>query len=241
MQVRLVSSRPDWYGGEEQLRLLLRGLLARGHDAVAVVPARAASARRLVEHSLPVRTFPGGGHAPPALWAIRTALRGADVVHCNDPRALTAVTLATAGRYRRRCVAARRVDFRPRSPWVYRRFAARVICVSAAIRAICLRAGLPGERLRLVYDGVDPARMRGGDRARGRAVAGAPAGVPLVLSVAKCKPSKGIADLIAAATRVPAGRAVFAHAGDGPLLREHRRRVEALTWRGPRRRAPPRA
>ncbi len=117
-----------------------------------------------------VVAFAGGGRNPAALWQIRRGLRRIrpDVLHYNDSHAIVAAGLAALGMHVPARIAARRVDFPFRSPRTYRWFCDRVVCVSQAVRRVCREGGLPEAMLRVVHDGVDPARVAAGDRCRGR-------------------------------------------------------------------------
>ena len=113
-------------------------------------------------------TFAGNGRNPGALWRIRRYLRGLrpDVLHCNDPHALTGVGLAAVGLGIPARIAARRTSFPIRSPLPYRWLCDRVACVSREAARLCRDGGIPDAMLRVVHDGVDPDRVGGGDRRR---------------------------------------------------------------------------
>lgn len=115
---------------------------------------------------------------------------------------------------------------RPRPPAPARRLADRVlrpgtvfVAASQALRGELLAAGLPEERVALVYSGIETEAFAPGDRAAARAAAGLPPGRPIVLVPARLHPMKGHVDLLAALPsvrrRVP-GVLVLC-AGDGPL------------------------
>ena len=141
------------------------------------------------------------------------------ILHFNDPHALQSAGLAGGGLPIRLRVASRRVDFPLRSAALYRWFCDGVVCVSDAVKRICMSAGLAPERLPVVHDGVDPVRMRVGDRQRGREALGLDPAVPLLLTIAKLTDHKGHGDLLkalpAVLRRFP--QTVLACAGDGPL------------------------
>ena len=225
LRILILSTQHAWYGGEEQARQLALGLLRRGHRPVVLVPERSVARERIAADGIELGTFARRGHTPAGLAIIRRAARRVDLIHCNDPHALSATGLAlTVGR-RPAIVVSRRVAFEPRSPWAYVRWSDLVVCVSRAIRERCLQSGIPSERLRLVLDGVDPGRMASGDRRRGRQALAVDNGTQVVLCVASLREAKGHRDLVRAARLLAdqRPRARFFFAGDGP----ERERLEA--------------
>ncbi len=74
-----------------------------------------------------------------------------------------------------------------------RRFLADADLVLALSREEVARARtrLPGTRVELLPNGVDPAWLAAGDRTRGRRTADVPDGAPLALTVARVDPQKG--------------------------------------------------
>jgi glycosyltransferase involved in cell wall biosynthesis len=151
-----------------------------------------------------------------------------DVLHYNDSHAMTAAGLASLGLAIPMRVAARRVDFALRSSRPYRWFCDRVICVSRAVGQVCRDGGLPDAMLRVVHDGVDPARAASGDRRRGRQSLGVADNETLVLCVAKLTDHKGHRFLLDAlpevVQKIPG--LVVALAGDGELRESLEQQVQ---------------
>jgi glycosyltransferase involved in cell wall biosynthesis len=179
-----------------------------------------------------VAAFPGGGRGPAALWHMRRVLRRArpDVLYYNDSHAMNGAGIASLGMPIPLRVAARRVDFPVRSPRPYRWFCDRVLCVSHAVAQVCRAGGLTDEMLRVVHEGVDPQRVRSGDRQRGRQALSLADDQPLLLTVATLTEHKGhrfLLDAMPAVVREVPG-VVLALAGDGELLDPLRRQAEAL-------------
>src|SRR5262245_25370222 len=166
----LVATQRSWRGGEEQAWQLALGLRERGHNVHLIASAESPIATRMKQASFCVREFRGSPRRPRAIWWMRRTLLSLrpDVVHYNDPHALTAAGLACCGLKIPLRVMARRVDFPLSSSSRYRWFADRIICVSRAVARVCERGGVPPNNLAVVYDGVDPLRMTTGDRERGR-------------------------------------------------------------------------
>ncbi len=101
------------------------------------------------------------------------------------------------------------------------RDAAGMLAVSAALREDMVALGLPGERIRVHYTGVDLARFRpAADRAAAKAALGVSG--PLLLSVGALLPRKGHALVIEALARLPRGTLMIV--GQGP----ERAALEAL-------------
>ena len=116
------------------------------------------------------------------------------------------------------------------SPRAYRWFCDRVACVSQAVRQVCLAGGLPETMLRVVHDGVDPARAAAGDRRRGRQSLGLTDGQLLLLCAARLTDHKGHRYLLEALPAVirQFPDVVLALAGDGELDETLRRQAEQL-------------
>lgn len=100
------------------------------------------------------------------LGALRLATRSSahDLVHAHDARAHTIAAVAS----RRPFVVTRRVAFAPgagfASRWKYDR-AAHFIAISGHVRDVLTKAGVPADRVSVVYDGVVvPEREASGDR-----------------------------------------------------------------------------
>ena len=106
---------------------------------------------------------------------------------------------------------------------VLRRFP-RIVVVSDSLRQELIRAGLSAERIRVVWNGIDPARFS--DGASSRAVEWrerfAASSVPVILTVARLYRQKGLEYFVQSAARihevVPQAR--FWIAGDGMLRGE---------------------
>lgn len=229
--IALVSTARDWGGGEDQALLLAQGLRDRGHRCVVFARHNGALAQRIAGQSFQVHTFPERGRSVAAWRSIRRVLRqlSPDVVHANDAHALWAAGLASLGLRIPLRVAARRVAFPLRSGWLYRWLADAVVCVSLAAAEQCRKAGIPAERIRVVPDGLEPGRVRSGDRVRGRQAVGARDSDRILLTVAKLTDCKGHRYLLEAMPRVLARHpeALCALAGDGEL----RRQLESLAER----------
>ena len=231
-----MSTQSEWHGGEEQLRLLAQGLCQRGHRPVILARRRGALAQRMTAEGFAVMEFAGSGRNPAAVWSIRRTLRqlrqspGTLVWHANDAHALTAAGLASIGLGVPARIASRRLDFPVRSPLRYRALCDRLICVSQRVAEVCRQSGLPDRLLRVVHDGVDPQRVRQGDRRGGREALGVSDANRVLLTVAKLTDHKGHRFLLDAMPAViaqhPEVRLFLA--GDGELIEPLRAQVGRL-------------
>ncbi len=153
----------EWRGGQSQALLLIRGLLARGHDAELVVRSESPLAARAKDAGVVVHT-PG---------VLRKLLRSGrfKLVHCHDARGLTSAWLAGASRHSK-LVAARRVAYPlSRIPLARARYrAARIIAISEFVKRSVVESGIPEAQIDVVYDGVEippPSPPRSGSRVLG--------------------------------------------------------------------------
>ncbi len=221
LTVALVSTQRGWHGGEEQARLLAIGLRDRDHRCVVLARRDGAFAQRMQAEGFEIRPFDGGGRSLKAIWQMHSHLRHVrpDVLHYNDSHAMTGAGIAAIGLRIPARIVARRVDFPIRSARSYRWFADRVVCVSREVARVCREGGISAAVLRVVHDGVDPSRVRGGDRHRGRAALGLREEQTLLLCVATLTDHKGHRFLLEAMPEVLRERPkmVLALAGDGEL------------------------
>jgi glycosyltransferase involved in cell wall biosynthesis len=216
-----VSTRPDFYGGENLALLTMRGTAALGHRCLAFARRGGAFARRARDEGFAVETFRGNGRDPISIWRMRRRLYALkpDVVHFEDAHAVTSGGLAALGLGIRARVAARRCEYASRVRAKYRRLCDFVIADSKSVAESCYASGLPPERVRVIHDGVDPSRARSGSRQRGRKALGLDDDDVLLVQVASLERAKGHTDLLKALPRVFAEhqRALVALAGDGSL------------------------
>ncbi|MCU1342657.1 MAG: hypothetical protein JWN92_2080, partial [Candidatus Acidoferrum typicum] len=91
MRPLIVDLGRDYRGGQHQALLLLRGLLARGHVPTLITLRDSLLARRATESGISVHGVPAGCRRLAATLAIRRLVQKGkvDVVHANEPHALT--------------------------------------------------------------------------------------------------------------------------------------------------------
>jgi len=225
-----VSVRPvvvdlgrDFRGGQDQALLLLRGLLARGHAPELITLRDSLLARRAKDAGISVHGIPQRGRRLAAALAIRRLLRGrrADVVHANEPHALTSAWLARAHRSVP-LIASRRVELPLSSDSISMaryRAAGRVVAVSDFVGKSMIGSGLPSDRVEVIYVGVEiPAMISQADRDRARNRFTIPQESPCLGNVAAFVPEKGHVLLLRAFAdlRAQFPRCVLLLAGEGP-------------------------
>ena len=245
MRILQVDSGREWRGGQNQVRLLCRGLAGRPDVENRLFTKRDSElARRVREQLLPViPTSWGMSLSPLAYVGLRTAIGRyrPDIVHVHDSHSLTlalairrtlhvrvfGLTLSLARRVVFQdepstfaLVAHRRVDFHVKSRSNWHR-ADRIIAVSEGVKRVLVQDGIDARDVAVVHDGIDPDEVRA-DAGRApdlRARLGLPPDGPLAVNVAALVDHKDQRTLIHAAARARA-RAPALHwviAGDGPL------------------------
>jgi hypothetical protein len=182
MRVLHLDSGREMRGGQRQVLSLVQGL-GEGHVLLTVADGPLMREARLR----------GIDVEPMSILSLASESRRADVVHAHDARCHTwAASIGCSP-----LVVARRVAFAVRqsilSRWKYGR-AHRYIAVSEHVRTALIEAGVPGEKIDLVYDGVPlPANISEGDA---------------VLAPATADPMKG-SDLVREAARLAGVRVDF--------------------------------
>jgi glycosyltransferase involved in cell wall biosynthesis len=199
--------RRIWAGGQNQLWRLAVGLRERGHRQWIVTRPESPLARRAGAEGFQVLVHPFRGEVDPrATLGLRRmiARHAPDVVHAHDTHSLTPAALAARlVRPRPLVVGHRRVDFHIRanrfSRWKYARGADHLIAISQRVKEVLVEDGVPDAHVTVIHSGIaldTPAPPAGPDL---RARAGAPAGVPLVLTIASTEVYKDHPTLIDAA------------------------------------------
>jgi glycosyltransferase involved in cell wall biosynthesis len=186
----------DFRGGQDQALLLLRGLLKRGHTPELITLRDSLLSRRARDAGVEVHDVPGERRRLAASLAIRRLLRKhqADVVHANEPHALTSAWLARAHRSVP-LIVSRRVELplSPDSISIARyRAASRVVAVSDFVEKSMLGSGLPAERIEVIFVGVEiPAAVSQAERDQARNRFAIPQDSVCLSNVAAFVPEKG--------------------------------------------------
>jgi glycosyltransferase involved in cell wall biosynthesis len=230
LRVLVIDLERAWRGGQSQALLLLQGLRSLGHEAELLSVRGSALAERAEAAGVPVHMAPTANRRLGAAFRIRRLLQTKrfDVVHANEPHALTAAWMAGASHHVS-LVAARRVAYPiSHSPVARARYRAarRIIAISEFVARSVTASGLAASAIRVVYDGVPvPPDCTNESRRDARERWGVTGEEPLIGCVGYLLPEKGQEFLLRA---LPAIRSRFASCrllfvGDGPerLRLEH--------------------
>jgi hypothetical protein len=100
MKILFVDLEREWRGGQSQALLTLVGLRKNSHDVLLVAPAGAPLAERATKAEISLHSVPQLGMRLWASLAIRSLLKQSrfELIHVNEPHALTAAWLARAHR-----------------------------------------------------------------------------------------------------------------------------------------------
>src|SRR2546429_5654754 len=112
MRILYVDLEREWRGGQSQALLTVRGRHADGHDAQLVSVRESPVARRATSAGIVVHEVGKNARRASAALLLRKLLsqQNYDVLHANEPHALTAAWLAGA-QERTRIVVSRRVAY----------------------------------------------------------------------------------------------------------------------------------
>jgi len=238
MRLLHVLAETGFSGGEAQLRLILDHLIAAGHDNHLLLTPGAKFAATARELGLPIHEAPLRRWWRPDLWwRVPAVLREVepDVIHYACPR-----SHVLAGFIARNAPAKkftiRRIDYPIRRGVLggarYTGLVDHTIAICDAIRRRLRTAGVPDERITLVYDGIDPAPWAGLQQHKGaaRERLGIAADAQVISQAGILRPRKGQHVLIEAFARNAARhpRAVLLLAGGGSELERLRRQASAL-------------
>lgn len=234
MRILHLSTARTWRGGEQQVAYLMQELQRRQVDQLVVCAGSSPMAQRCAEQGIAHECLPFRlAFDPLNAWRLSRKARAwqADLVHVHDSHGHTAAVLANQFfGMGLPLVVSRRVDFAISSGfssrWKYGHPSVkRILCVSQAIREIMAERLVRPQVLRVVYDGIDPARFAKGPDGRLRRELGIGAEVPLIGNVAALAPHKDLFTFIRMAARIrqhlPAAR--FVLIGEGALQGELQR------------------
>jgi glycosyltransferase involved in cell wall biosynthesis len=153
-----VDSGRSWRGGQRQVLLLASGLRDLGYRTLIVAPTGSPLIRRADQAGIPTYRLTLRGE-----WDIRSAreLRAvarewnAGIVHAHDARSHSIARIALLGKSNTRLIVTRRVVFPPKQVRLkYRHGVDMFIAISQAVRLVMVKAGIPADRIEVVYSGV---------------------------------------------------------------------------------------
>jgi glycosyltransferase involved in cell wall biosynthesis len=223
VRVLLVDLETAWRGGQNQALLLLQGLQARGHCAELVAAAGGELAKRAGAAGITVHAVAGIFLRAQTAARIQrlTAAQKYDIVHANEPHALTSAWLARAHR-RAPLVVSRRVGYpisRNRVARLRYDAAARIVAISRWSAARVVASGIAESKVAIVYEGIEiPGHPAIEERLKAREKWGVAADAPLFGCVGVLSLDKGqewvIRGLAELRKKFPTAKLLLA--GDGP-------------------------
>jgi len=223
VKILFVDLEPEWRGGQNQALLLMKSLNARGDTAELVTVRGSALGKRSIAKRVRVHFVPRyASRAFAALKIFELTQRGLfDVVHANEPHAVTSAWLAKAHLHSA-FVISRRVGYplgKGRLARARYEAAARILAISKWVAERLVESGAPEKNIMVVHEGVEiPVLPNPEERGRARSRWRISGEVPLLGSVGVLLPDKGHELLIRALAQL---RAEFPEcklllAGDGP-------------------------
>ncbi len=159
MRVLFVDLEHEWRGGQSQAFLTLRGLREKEHQVELLTARNSPLAQRVAPLQIPTHQVPRLGLRAWAAMALRRLIaRDAfDLIHLNEPHGVTSAWMAGAGN-RLPLLFSRRIGFPLQKNWISRRrFRAvnRFVPNCKEVALSLLDAGIGGERISIVYEGVE--------------------------------------------------------------------------------------
>jgi glycosyltransferase involved in cell wall biosynthesis len=205
----LVDLGRDDRGGQHQALLLLEGLREGGHAAELIAVRDSPLASRAKEIGAPVHVADPQRRRLTAAWQIHKLMREhrCDIVHANEPHALTSAWLARAHRAVP-VVVSRRIAL-PLSRGLFSlaryRAATRVVAVSHFVERSVIQSGLSADCVSVIYDGVEiPQQISQAHRESARTQLGIAPEISCIGNVAAFVPEKGHALLLEAFAKLRA-------------------------------------
>ena len=220
MRIAFVNSMRSMGGGERWLLETADGLRERGHRIAVAAREGSALGEAAARSGHELLTLPMRGDldvqsvAGLTRWLKRLRV---ELLSVNIERAVRLGCAAGRLAGIRAVVERRGLDFRVRptalNRYVYRRCLSRVIANCSSIRDGLVATGLvPPERITVIPNGIDPARVPAGGGEHVRDELGIPRDAPLVVVIGRLVPDKGHRDALRAFS------AVLAEAPDARLL-----------------------
>jgi L-malate glycosyltransferase len=199
----IVDLGKDFRGGQHQALFLLQGFSARGHAPELIAIGGSQLARRAKDAGISVHGVTPGLRRLSAAREVRRLVSGkrVDLVHANEPHALSAAWLARAHRSVP-VIVSRRIAVPLGSGSISRaryRAAARIVAVSLFVKQSVIAGGFPPGSVEVIYDGVEiPLEISTADRESARSKLKVPRQGFCVGNAAAFVPEKGHALLLRA-------------------------------------------
>jgi glycosyltransferase involved in cell wall biosynthesis len=162
--VLYVDLEREWRGGQSQALLTLRGLRERGHEVELLAARDSPLANRAAEAGVTVHQVPRLGLRGWTAVEMRklTARKRFELVHLNEPHALTAAWLARA-HARLPLLLSRRIGFPLQKNAVSQaryRAVERFLANSKDVAQSLVDSGIAAERISIVNEGVEVSPLR---------------------------------------------------------------------------------
>ena len=159
MRVLFVDLEREWRGGQSQALLTIQGLRDNGHEVELLAAQNSPLAQRSARKGIPVHQVPRFGLRAWAASAMRQLIAEGrfDLVHLNEPHAVTAAWMAGA-HAKLPLLFSRRIGFPLQKNWISRRryrAVDRFLPNSKDVARSLLKAGIAPERMTVVYEGVE--------------------------------------------------------------------------------------
>jgi glycosyltransferase involved in cell wall biosynthesis len=230
MKIALMSSQKDWGGGEQYLWSLGCGLIERGHKVIWVAPPASKLSDRISQHGFDQFNLVGRKPSPVAMLNLRRVFRKRNIqmLHANDSHAVLWGSIAALARSSIQRVGMKHTVFPIRSSVKYNWFLDKLVCVSKAVKELCLESGIAPQKLEVIYGGMMPPEY---DRLQERSIVckklNIDPGIPLLSAVGSLIQCKGFDTLVEAARhlRLKIPEFCIAVCGEGALRGELEHRI----------------
>jgi glycosyltransferase involved in cell wall biosynthesis len=157
--VLYVDLEREWRGGQSQALLTVGGLRALGHRAQLLCVGDSPLARRAEAAGIPLHGVGRRARRAAAALLLRKLLsqQNFEVLHANEPHALTSAWLAGAHKTVPVLISRRVAYLLSRGALAQRRYqiARRIVAISHFVADSVLNSGLSPEKVRIVYEGVE--------------------------------------------------------------------------------------
>jgi len=157
-----IDTERTWRGGEQQALYLAKGLRDRGQRSIVVGQPESPFVRAAGAAGLECQAIRMRGEldliAAARIAALARRERAA-ILHAHTSHAHALALLARYLGCSAQVVVARRVDFPVRGGWKYGRRVRQFISVSQAVKDVLVKCGVSEDRVVVVHDGIDVARI----------------------------------------------------------------------------------
>ena len=161
MKLALMSSQVGWGGGEQYLWSLGKGLLERGHSVLWVCDDSSPLFDRVEKAGFDLCGMTGRMPKPKSLLKLRRALskHKTQLIHSNDSHSMVWGSLAMIGKTGIKRVGMKHTAFPIRSAVRYNWMLDAVVCVSNAVRNVCIQGGVAERKTHVIHGGLEPLQM----------------------------------------------------------------------------------